>query len=263
MRRRHRERRSRVPLAIAAVGLFFVFVWYGNELFIRYESPGASRSVGKPSHGKLINGRRLPSEGVNFETYSRLGSSLGRTCVHHDVRRAVLKAYTLMLDEEPKFDFVFGETGWCSGGSFYPHETHQNGLSVDFMVPVRKDGKPAVLPHDVFHEFGYGIEFNGDGVYGDYVIDFEVMAEHLLALRKAAKKFGLEIDRVIFTPELRKKLFQSRAGRRVRHRIHFKKGAANVRHDEHYHVDFAIVRDDDQARSSGRRSGVRLGGDAE
>jgi penicillin-insensitive murein endopeptidase len=91
---------------------------------------------GTTSRGKLEQGCKLPYDGDNFTAYSHIGSTLGRTYVHCKVAEVVLAAYADMERHYPARHFVYGETGWASGGSFKPHRTHQNGLSVDFMVPV-------------------------------------------------------------------------------------------------------------------------------
>ena len=60
--------------------------------------------------------------------------------------------------------FVYGETGWAGGGRFKPHRTHQNGTSVDFMVPVRNDAGASVpLPRGYGDRYGYDLEFDASG----------------------------------------------------------------------------------------------------
>lgn len=137
--------------------------------------------------------------------------------------------------------FVYGETGWPAGGRFQPHRTHQNGLSVDFMVPViDKTGKSIRLPTSPFNQFGYGIEFDRMGQASELQIDFEAMAEHLYALNLAASQRGSGISLVIFDPVLMPKLFQTARGAYLKRTLPFIKGPAWVRHDEHYHIDFAV-----------------------
>ena len=91
----------------------------------------------------------------------------------------------------PGTRYVYGETGWPSGGRFRPHRTHQNGLSVDFFVPV-VDGKgqSVPLPTNLTGKLGYDVEFNQEAKYGEYAIDFEALAEHLYQLDVAAKANG-------------------------------------------------------------------------
>jgi penicillin-insensitive murein endopeptidase len=212
---------------------------YGNDVAIAFESTAPSRSIGTPGNGRLENGKRLPNAGSNFRTYSRLGGLLGRTAVHGAVRAAILDAYAELARARPELRFVYGETGWPRGGRLRPHRTHQNGLSVDFMVPVRRaPAAPAELPTPPWRKFGYGLEFDSLGHYGDLSIDFEAIIAHLGALERAAASHGLAIERVIFAPEFHSQLAATPQGRALVRRLPFFTGAIWIRHDEHYHVDF-------------------------
>ena len=196
---------------------------------------------GTVSNGRLENGVQLPSEGKNFTPYSTLGVTLGRTYVHSKVSDIVLAAYRELQQSAPAKVFVYGETGWSSGGLIRPHRTHKNGLSVDFMVPiVDVSGRSVPLPAGPSNKFGYNIEFDVNGRYDDYVIDFEAIAEHLYQLNVASKARGVGIARVIFDPPYLPKLFASKRGNYLKSNISFMKGKAWVRHDEHYHVDFTV-----------------------
>ena len=96
---------------------------------------------GTPSNGRLEYGVKIEESGRNFEPYSSLGVTLGRTYVHSRVARVITDAYAALAKELPNTMFVYGESGWSEGGRIKPHRTHQNGLAVDFMVPVRnKEG---------------------------------------------------------------------------------------------------------------------------
>ena len=230
-------------IAIITV-LFFaglISLYYGNTLFILFESDEPSESIGTPGRGALKNGKRLPSRGGNFSAYSRLGALLGRNSVHHRVRDCVVEAYRAMHEKYPDKVFVYGETGRPSGGSFKPHKTHQNGLSVDFMVPVMDDkGRSLPLPASPFNKFGYGIEFDRAGRADELQIDFEAMAAHIFELQSAAGRTRLKIQKIIFAPELQPHLFKTEHGKKIRASITFSSKPAWVRHDEHYHVDFVV-----------------------
>jgi penicillin-insensitive murein endopeptidase len=196
---------------------------------------------GTPSNGRLDGGVQLAKSGANFEPYSSLGVAAGRTYVHSKVARVVSDAYAALARSEPKVKYVYGESGWKDGGRIKPHRTHQNGLAVDFMVPVRDaKGRSVPLPSDVWNKFGYTIEFDSKGRFEDLTIDFEAIAEHLYALHAAAKAKGIGLERVIFDPALLPKLYATRRGEFIKSNIAFMKGRAWVRHDEHYHVDFAV-----------------------
>ena len=212
---------------------------FGNTLAIAFESARPSRSIGTPADGELEFGKRLPSRGSNFRAYSDFGALIGRNAVHDQVRDAVLDAYAEVARELPEAKFVYGETGWPEGGRFEPHRTHENGMAVDFFVPVRDHhGRAQHVPTHAFNRYGYDLEFSADGRLLDYSIDFEAMAAHLRALQAAGRRHGLEIRLVIFDKPLQDRLFASRGGGDLRQRMKFSRRQPWVRHDEHYHVVF-------------------------
>lgn len=204
-------------------------------------SAAASRCYGTPSNGRLEGGVQLPKSGSNFEPYSSTGVTVGRTYVHSKVAEVVSDAYSFLARSSPEVKYVYGESGWRSGGRIKPHRTHQNGLAVDFMVPVRDaSGRSVALPTGVSNKFGYNIEFDSKGRFGELTIDFEAVAEHLHALHSAAKARGIGVERVIFDPAFLPQLYKTKRGKFIEDNINFMKAQAWVRHDEHYHVDFAV-----------------------
>lgn len=212
---------------------------FGNTLAIAFESAHPSRSIGTPAEGALEFGKRLPSRGPNFRAYSDVGALIGRNAVHGRVRDTVLEAYARLATDIPDAAFVYGETGWPSGGSFKPHRTHENGMAVDFFVPVRDShGHAHRVPTHAFNRYGYDLEFDADGRMQDYRIDFEAMAAHLRALQDAARRNGLDVQVVIFDKTLRRALFASEGGRELEQSLRFSRREPWVRHDEHYHVVF-------------------------
>lgn len=81
--------------------LFILAVHSGNDLLRSIQTAVASQVVGSTSNGQLLHGKRLPTRGANFVTYSRLGSLIGRTCVAdrlHDTILAAIAAHLLALD---------------------------------------------------------------------------------------------------------------------------------------------------------------------
>lgn len=196
---------------------------------------------GAVSRGRIENGVKLPGEGHNFTSYSALGAALGRTYVHSKVADIVLSAYKALEQSAPGKVFVYGETGWASGGRIRPHRTHQNGLSVDFMVPILDAaGRSVPLPTSAGNKYGYNVDFNAHAKYERYAIDFEAIADHLYQLDQSSKARGAGISLVIFDPPYLPKLFAAKRGEYLKTNIKFMKGKAWIRHDEHYHVDFAI-----------------------
>ncbi len=242
-------RRAKTWLIRAA--LLLVLLWVPNVV-VSLTRDGPSVCRGSTSNGSLENGRRI--SGAEVRSYCWLCARFLRTYAHNDVARTVSAAYGMLNengDLDPplidyKVDWVYGESGWPWGGSFKPHRTHQNGLSVDFMVPL-KDG--ARFPTHLLNRFGYDEEFdsNGRGEAGE--IDFQAMAVHLLQLETFAREYGGRIRRVILAPDLQDNLFAAKGlpynynvagplGSEVKSKITFNTRQAWVRHDDHYHVDF-------------------------
>jgi len=205
------------------------------------KSAPPSRCFGRVNHGSLENGWQLPREGPNFQAYSGLGWSMGRTHVHSKVWEVVLDAYEVLARSHPELQFVYGETGHKDGGRFRPHRTHQTGTSVDFMVPVRDgDGSPTVLPTGPTNKWGYAIDFDERGRWKDLVIDLEAVSVHLAALKRTAAASGVPITKVVFYPPLRQRLAKTKAWPEIAG-LPFTKKEAWVRHDDHYHVDFGVA----------------------
>ncbi len=200
-----------------------------------------STCYGTTSNGRLENGVELPNKGINFISYSYLAGIFGRTYVHSTVRDVVLDAYQALEQAQPGKVYKYAETGNEEGGPFKPHKTHQNGLSIDFMVPVmNKQGESAHLPTHMLNKYGYNIEFDEKVRYKEYKIDFESMGAHLVTLHQAAKRHNIEIWRVIFDPKLQSYLFDTKYGEYIMKNIQLSKKRSWVRHDEHYHIDFQM-----------------------
>jgi penicillin-insensitive murein DD-endopeptidase len=200
-----------------------------------------SRCFGTVSRGRLADGVKLPDSGVNFNAYSKLGAAAGRTYMHSRAAAVVVAAYAALAAADPSVVYVYGETGLAEGGRMRPHRTHQNGLSIDFFVPVRNaSGDSVRLPTGIGNRLGYDIEFDATAKYGEYAIDFPAMSEHLYQLHVAAKKQGVGIAQVIFENAFLPKLLATPRGAYLRQHLHFLERPAWVRHDEHYHIDFKL-----------------------
>jgi penicillin-insensitive murein endopeptidase len=204
----------------------------------------ANESVchGTASNGRLENGVQISESGPNFSPYSSLGVALGRTYVHSKVAATIVAAYKKLETLSPTSKYLYAESGWREGGRIKPHRTHQNGLAVDFLVPVLdSNGRSLPLPTGLTNKFGYGIEFDSNAKYERFSIDFEAIAEHLYALTVAAKENGISISRVIFEKKYIPKLYETRRGSFIKQSVPFMQGEPWIRHDEHYHVDFAVT----------------------
>ena len=200
-----------------------------------------STCYGTTKNGRLENGVKLPAKGKNFISYGVIPVQAGRTYVHSKVKKVVVESYNLLLKEQPDKVYKYAETGFKKGGQFKPHKTHRNGLSIDFMVPVvDKQGGSVHLPTNPLNRYGYNIEFDKQGMYKDYQLDYEALGAHIVALHKVARKNGIDLWRVIFAPELQPYLYKTRYGKYIKNNIKIPKKKSWVRHDEHYHVDFVV-----------------------
>jgi len=221
--------------------MIFLVVALGGAFSPLLFAAPESTCYGSTAKGKLKNGVELPRSGKNFTAYSVMAGPLGRTYVHSRVKKVVLQSYAELGQSQPDKKYKYGETGYKEGGRFKPHKTHQNGLSVDFIVPViDRDGKSVYLPTNVMNKWGYSVEFDKSGHFNQFTIDFESMAAHLVSLDKMAKKNGIGLWRVIFDPELQPFLFKTQYGQYIKRHIKMSKKRAWVRHDDHYHVDFKL-----------------------
>ncbi|QWF72586.1 penicillin-insensitive murein endopeptidase [Methylomonas paludis] len=157
---------------------------------------------GSQDNGSLENGWQLPAIGKNYSANSDIGVIIGRNYVHSMVYKVVIYAYAKLETQALSKGYVYGESGYKEGGKFRPHKTHQNGLSVDFVVPiVDSEGISVKLPTSILNKFGYDIEFVGAGEYKGLKIDYDAMASHLWALKALAENNGVKIRRVIFDNE--------------------------------------------------------------
>lgn len=218
------------------------------ELYHQYkERKGASVSSGTVSKGSLKNGRLFPFKGPNFVYFDSTSYLDKHAFVHEKVLQTVLKTYERFEQMLPAFEFGLMECSNEHGGKIWPHRTHQNGLSVDFMSPMLKNGVSTTdfntlgLPH-------YLMDFNDSGVYTEdstYSINFNLLAQHLLILNEEAKKHGLKIEKVILKIALKDELFATEYGQKLKNSgIYFATKLSELidsLHDDHYHVDFTIA----------------------
>lgn len=102
----------------------------------------------------------MPLRGNNVTAYSLADRGFGRTYVHSSVHAVLVDAFQKLEVSAPGKVFVYRETGFSDGGPFKPHKTHQNGLSVDLMVPVLQAGESVPLPGNLLNRYGYDMGFD-------------------------------------------------------------------------------------------------------
>jgi len=212
---------------------------------IFYHQPPESESIGSVRDGKLKNGWLIPHKGKNFHYFSGLSYYiLGNAYVHSKVYRTILDAYKTCEATSPNTFYHLMECSDRKGGKMWFHWTHQNGVSVDFMVPTKNGNAKTILSNytGLVH---YLLKFSPDGKFSlnrNTEIDFEAMAQHLIALDVAAKANGLHIRKVLFHTDLHNELFSTPGGQKLsEHNLRFiphLDNLVNRFHDDHYHVDF-------------------------
>ena len=233
----------RLLIGAAALALLSLAPLAGFDL-----ASGKSVCFGQTHKGRIEGAVRMPARGPNFQPYCWPCIAALRTHGHDKVIQTVTAAYGDLAKSNPGTTFVYGEIGLPNGGRFPPHRTHQNGLSVDFMVPVREGPKDsptsATLPTTALNRFGYDEDFDTEGQQklsgekGLRVIDFDAIAAHLTALDRQARARGGRIHRIFFAPDLQDELFAADPSLK---RLRFNRRQSWVRHDDHYHVDFAFA----------------------
>jgi penicillin-insensitive murein endopeptidase len=203
-----------------------------------------SESIGNVSDGILKNGKLLPFSGVNFDYFDEKSYLSGRAFTNHKVYKTVIKSYLALQKHYPNRKFKIMECSNEFGGKMWPHRTHQNGLSSDFMMPKIKNNKP-YYGLDSLGVKHYWLSFDNNGRYvkdHSILIDFEKIAHHILILKAEGEKQNLTISKVIIKVELKDELFKGKYGQLLKDSgIYIVKSLTpiiNAIHDDHYHIDF-------------------------
>jgi len=232
-------------IAITILILLTISVGISTPQFF-HRNRGESASHGKVQAGSLKNAYKLPYSGNNFKYFSPLSYYvLGRAYVHSKVYKTVLDSYTHCETELPKKFFRVMECSKKHGGKMSPHRTHQNGLSIDFMTPLIKNGKQKKA-YNRIGIFRYLLNFDSHGKLSKKVsIDFETMAQHILLLDNEARENGLRVKKVIFKINLKDDLYKTKSGVELKRKgIYFAKSLPeriDKLHDDHYHIDFEFI----------------------
>lgn len=203
-----------------------------------------STSTGTVSNGELINGKLIPFKGPNYEYFSEESYLAGRAFLNDKVLTTLLNTYHNFENLLPNKLFYVMECANEHGGKLFPHRTHQNGLSVDFMMPLLKNGIP-YYGLDTLGADHYFLEFDNDGKYIDdntIEIDFNLVAKHILELEKTAQLEDIKIKKVIINTELKDSLFATEYGQKLKtsgiYVVQKLSPLINSLHDDHYHIDF-------------------------
>lgn len=190
---------------------------------------------GATNGGWVRGATRPPIRGGNFRTYCLLCVLALRTYGHAPAVDAMLDGYAELARTRPRTTYVYGEIGHPWGRRFPPHRTHRNGLSFDFMVPLTE----GTLPTTWRNRFGYDAAYGSDGRGDGGRIDFAALADHLVALDRAARERSGSIALVVLAPDLQDAVRAAANG--ALDDMRFNRRPSWVRHDDHYHVDFAFA----------------------
>ena len=216
---------------------------------LSYKNSGKSKAKGSVRDGQLENAYLIPYSGKNFRYFSPLSYYLlNNGYTHSSTCQTVLDAYKICETTCPGIQFRIMECSDKKGGKLLIHRTHQNGTSVDFMVPKKKKSKQSTF-WDHLGMWHYLLEFNNQGqlnVNKNVAIDFETIGKHILALDDSARKNGMRIKKIILKIELKDDLYKTPSGKKVKARgIYVVQGLTpivNKVHDDHYHVDFVFLK---------------------
>ncbi len=231
-----------------------VILWFNPNLLVAFDNNEPSKSIGTSSKGSLINGKRLPFMGSNYQYFNFMSYLKGNCFVHHKVKQTLIDTYKICEKTCPNILFIVGEGSKGKGGPYvFNHRTHQNGTSLDLLLVFKREDKQ-YDPLSLFNAYGYGLETDNEGIINKSIpiniypkntqIDFETNAKFLLALDEACRKNGIKIRIVILKVELKPLLFASASGKKLLLRnIYFANSLSdlvNRAHDDHFHVDFDI-----------------------
>jgi penicillin-insensitive murein endopeptidase len=171
---------------------------------------------------------------------------MGNCYVNSRLYKTIVDSYVECEKTCKGIDFKIMECSNDEGGEILLHRTHRSGMSIDFMVPLLKNGQQTTL-YDNLGLWHYLLNFDSAGklnIDKNVSIDFETLARHILALDNAVRANGLVISIVILKIDLKDDFFKTTSGKEVKRRgIYFARNLpANVNnmHDDHYHVDFKL-----------------------
>lgn len=198
-------------------------------------SDGTTISVGKPSHGYLIDGVRLPDRGEGFVTREVWRARNNRFGTDETIGLVTAIARRMQA-EVPDVRLVVADLS-CQGGGIRPafHRSHQSGRDVDLLYYMR-DAAGQPFEPDAMHVFsGWGHAVDGSGLSIDVPRTW-LLVKQLLTAPEATVQWIfmyqpianrlIDHAREIGEPEA----LIARARRAVR------QPGDSARHDDHMHV---------------------------
>ncbi|MGB0431681.1 MAG: penicillin-insensitive murein endopeptidase [Bacteroidia bacterium] len=192
-------------LGTGVLVVVFLRIFPGTLLLFDNNQP--SISYGKSSNGSIEFAKRLPYKSDGYVTYSFTGYLAGRTFVHEKLKLAVLEAFELLSEKYNERQFVIGDCGLKEGGpmSFVGKEK-QNGLEMDFMLPIVNLDGSAYQKQNITNYWNYDLDFDETGRLGGMEVDYGTLATMLATLQSTAIKHGLTIKKIEMHPDIKRGL---------------------------------------------------------
>ncbi len=217
------------------------------EFQSKHQLKQESKSIGTVSNGKLENGCYLPFEGENYKYFAENSYLMGRCFINCAINSFLISTFKDLESSIPNRTFYLMEASNEKGGKISPHRTHQNGTSIDLMVPLMKENTPYTKLDTIGIEH-YLLNFNEKGEYIEDTaikIDFETLALEILTIEKNASLHNWKISKIILKTEYQKFIFSTKYSDQLKSsNIYFTQKlepAINQLHDDHIHIDFEEV----------------------
>jgi penicillin-insensitive murein endopeptidase len=198
-------------------------------------SDGTSISVGKPSHGYLIDGVRLPDHGEGFTTREVWRARDNRYGTD-ELIDLVVGVARRMRRQVPDLQLVIGDLSGRGGGERYAfHRSHQSGRDADLLYYLR-DASGQPFEPDAMHVFdAAGRARDGSGLTVDVPRTW-LLVKELITAPEAPVQWIF-----IYEPLARRLLdHAARIGEPealvARARKTLRQPGDSARHDDHMHV---------------------------
>jgi len=203
-----------------------------------------SISHGTVGNGSLENGKLIPWAVDNYRYFDTTSYLAGRAFLNDKVLASLQQGFKALAMMKDGLSYRVMECSHQKGGKLAPHRTHQNGTSVDLMMPKVKNAKPYTDLDDLGSAH-YFLNFTNQGKLdtdSSVQIDFEAVASMIMSMDKGARLFGYKVRKVIIKIEYKESLFAGPVGQKLKSSgIYIVKSLGprvNAFHDEHIHLDF-------------------------
>lgn len=235
-----------IPLLSNAQGLGEIDAEIMEFMQLHANDDTASTVIGTVGNGSLKHGKLIPFQGPNFKYFDRDSYLAGRAFTMDKVKNTLIASYDSLYNLIPNRMFRIMECSNKEGGELFPHKSHQNGMSIDLMMPLIQNDQPYYLLDDLGAKH-YGLDFDDEGKYlGDksVMIDFNLVAKQILIINHYAKLNGISLTKVIIKIELKDELYASEYGQILKasgiYVVHGLSPIINDLHDDHFHLDFGF-----------------------